>query len=92
MSSTSTVCAAAPLISAATRVVARRPSASVAFPMFSSSSNASSRSVAGGTTAPGRSAACQSITARLAWCRTSFERALLRYSCANRAKRSATNT
>src|SRR5712664_2759278 len=90
MSSTSTVCAAVPLISAAARIVALRPSASFASPRSSSSLKAFSRETAGAMTAPGNSAACQSITARLAWRRMFASISFVLKSCAKAAKRSTT--
>ena len=61
-------------MSAAARNVARRPEARRARPRSRSSASACSSSVAGATTLPGRSAAYQSMTARLAWCTTSGRR------------------
>jgi hypothetical protein len=46
--------------------------------------------VAGGTTLPGSSAACQSITARRAWCATSAAIGCVRQPAAQAAKRSTT--
>src|SRR6266851_3889614 len=90
MSSTSTVCAAVPLISAAARIVALRPSASFASPRSSSSLKAFSRNTAGAITAPGNNAACQSTTARLAWRKTFASISFVLKSCAKAAKRSTT--
>src|SRR2546427_9819678 len=92
ISSTSTVCAAAPLMRAAVRTVARLPRARCESPRSSSPARARSSSTAGGTTAPGSNAAYQSITARLAWCSTWGAMGRLRFSPANRAKRSPTYT
>src|SRR5882762_70395 len=92
ISSTSTECAAAPLMRAAVRTGARLPRARCESPRSSSPARARSSSTAGGTTAPGSNAAYQSITARLAWCSTSGAMGRLRYSSANRAKRSTTYT
>ncbi|MND03494.1 hypothetical protein D3C83_233400 [compost metagenome] len=59
-------------MTAAARIVARRPEASRARPWSSSSASACSSSVAGATRLPGSSDAYQSITARLAWWIASF--------------------
>src|SRR6218665_2534768 len=67
MSSTSSVCAAVPLISAAARGVAARPSTRRLAPRSRSSASARSSIRAGGSAAPAIAAACQSSTARLAW-------------------------
>src|SRR5882672_2570938 len=90
ISSTSSVCAAAPLISAAARIDARLPRARCASPWSSSSASARSSAVAGATLAPGKSAACQSITARFAWCRTCGAIGRPRWASANSARRSTT--
>src|SRR5712692_4500435 len=90
ISSTSTVCAAAPLMRAAARTVARLPKARCESPRSSSPARARSGSTAGGTTAPGSNAAYQSITARLAWCRTCGAIGRPRWASANSARRSTT--
>src|SRR5260221_7111575 len=90
MSSTSSVCAAAPLMSAAARIVARLPRARCASPWSSSSASARSSKAAGATLAPGKTAACQWTTARFAWCRTCGPIGRPRWICANSARRSTT--
>src|SRR5467141_1352154 len=90
ISSTSTECAAAPLMRAAARTLARLPSARCASPRSSSPASARSNKEAGATPAPGKSAACQSITARFAWCRTCGAIGRPRWASANSARRSTT--
>jgi hypothetical protein len=67
MSSTSAVCAAVPLISAARRGGAVPPRGRSALPPAISAANDFCSSVAGASADPASNAACQSITARRAW-------------------------